>query len=97
MSDFDHTGPMCASIGHYVATITVAFCPHRQGWVVHVRAGDDRDDTSWDMRTIEFGPFDGANDVLARAQSELASLVRVGSAAWLAGQREPGSETTDSR
>lgn len=92
-----HDGPICASLGHYVGGITLAYCPHQQAWVMVVRSGDETDDTSWRMETIRFGPFDSHDDVLRRAQSEAARLVRTDRAAWATArveQERRGSPTT---
>lgn len=83
-----HDGPICASLGHFVGGITLAYCPHQMAWVMVVRAGDESDDTIWRMETIRFGPFDSDADVLARAQSEVARLARADRAAWAAARAE---------
>lgn len=80
----DHNGPLCASLGHYVAGITLAYCPHLQNWVAIVRAGDDTDDTSWRFRRLEFGPFDSREDVEREAVAELLRLLRADLQGWRA-------------
>lgn len=86
----DHNGPICASIGHYVATVTVVWCPHRQGYEVYTRVGDDRDDTSWRFSSKSFGPFDGPAEVLTDAQAEIARALRADRAAWEAAREAQG-------
>lgn len=86
----DHTGPICASIGHYIATVTVVWCPHRQGYEVYTRVGDDRDDISWRFSSKSFGPFDGPDAVLHDAQAEIARALRADRAAWAADHEARG-------
>lgn len=78
----DHENVLCASLGHFVGGITLAYCPHYQAWVMVLRAGDETDDTTWRHETIRFGPFDSEADVLGRAQSEIARIVRADRAGW---------------
>lgn len=80
----NHDGALCAQLGHYVGTITVVYCPHQQAWLMVWSAGHDQDDIAIDHGRVDFGPFDSADDVFRRAQSELASLVRTRSRQWLA-------------
>lgn len=86
-----HDSPICASLGHYVGGLTVAYCPHHMAWVMVVRAGDETDDTNWRHETVRFGPFDSDEDVLRRAVSETQRLLRADRAAWAALQ-SPRSE-----
>lgn len=86
----NHAGPICASLGHFIATVTVVWCPHHQGYEVYTRVGDDTDDTSWRYSSKSFGPFDGTPDVLADAQAELARAMRADRAAWAAAHEAQG-------
>jgi hypothetical protein len=72
----NHDGPICASIGHYVASLVVAWCGHDDSYTVVVNVGDDTDDTLWRSQRIVFGPFDSRADVLARLESELGRIMR---------------------
>lgn len=93
-----HDGPLCARIGHYVAGITIGYCPHYQSLTLVIRAGDETDDTSWRMERIDFGPFDSVDDVQRYAAAELARLLRADRAAWGARREGPesqGSPTTE--
>lgn len=85
MTEF-HDGPFCASLGHYVGGITLAYCVHHQAHVLVVRAGDESDDTSWRMETVRFGPFDSLEDVERHAVAEVRRLLRADRSAWLATQ-----------
>lgn len=83
----DHDNPLCASLGHFVGGVTVAWCPHYQGWTLVVRAGDESDDTLWRMETVRFGPFDGQADVERRATAELLRVLRADRAGWAGTQQ----------
>lgn len=85
-----HDGVICASLGHFVGGITLAYCPHYQAWVLVLRSGDETDDTSWRMETVRFGPFDSDEDVLRRATSELARIARADRAGWAAARAAQG-------
>lgn len=92
-----HESPICASLGHYVAGVQVAYCPHHMAWTCIIRSGDETDDTSWRWLRLDFGPFDSEADVIARLQSEVARLVRADRAGWAAAreaQGPAGSPTT---
>lgn len=82
----NHDNQLCASLGHYVGGITLAYCPHLQSHVMVVRAGDETDDTSWRMETVRFGPFDSLEDVERHAVAEVKRLLRADRSAWLAQQ-----------
>jgi hypothetical protein len=84
----DHSAPLCASLGHFVGTLTVVYCPHHQSWILLYHAGDEADDRSLDSARIDFGPFDSADDVARRSASVVQMLVRVTSRRWLASRRE---------
>jgi hypothetical protein len=86
--ELDHDNHLCASLGHFVGGVTLAYCPHYQSWVMVVRAGDETDDTSWRMETVRFGPFDSDDDVLRHALGELQRVLRADRAGW-AGSRTP--------
>jgi hypothetical protein len=92
-----HDGALCASLGHYVAGITLAYCPHKMAWVAVIRAGDEADDSSWRWRRLDFGPFDGADDVARQAHAELDRLLRADLAGWKAtrGREAAGEPTTE--
>lgn len=81
-----HDNPYCASLGHYVGGVTLAWCPHYSAWVMVVRAGDESDDTRWRMETIRFGPFDSDQDVERAALAEVQRLMRADRSAWQARQ-----------
>lgn len=83
---FDHDSPFCASLGHFVAGVTLAYCPHLSAWVMVVRAGDETDDTSWRMETVRFGPFDSDSDVEHHALAELRRIMRADRSGWVATQ-----------
>lgn len=80
----DHNSPICASLGHFVGGLTVAWCPHLSAWTAVVRAGDESDDTSWRMETITFGPFDSQEDVERRVGAELLRVLRADRSGWAA-------------
>jgi hypothetical protein len=79
----DHDGPYCAQLGHYIASLVVAYCPHHQAWTAVVGVGDDTDDVRYRGETLRFGPFDSRADVLARLDSELGRMMRADHSAWL--------------
>lgn len=83
-----HDSPLCAALGHYVAGITVAYCPHHQAHILMVRAGDESDDTSWRFSRMDFGPFDDLETVEAEAVAEVRRLLRADRSAWVAARRE---------
>lgn len=89
--EFDHENRICASLGHYVAGITLAYCPHRGQWVAVIRAGDEADDTSWRWLRLDFGPFDSQPEIERRVLSEVQRLLRADHQGWLAARAEPGS------
>lgn len=84
----DHENPLCASLGHFVGGVTLAWCPHYQGWTMVVRAGDETDDTSWRMETVRFGPFDLPDEVEAHAVAELRRVLRADRSGWAARRTE---------
>lgn len=84
MTYANHDGPLCAQLGHFVSTITAVYCPHQQAWLAVVTAGDDQDDTALDSRRIDFGPFDGPDDVTRRLTGELTAHIQVRLRQWLA-------------
>lgn len=86
----DHDGPICAQLGHFIGTLTLVWCPHRQGFELVVRAGDDADDSYWRTDRISFGPFDDLDSVVGRAQSEVARLARADRSAWVAAREAQG-------
>lgn len=83
-----HNSPLCASLGHYVGTLVVIYCPHQQRWEFVVTAGDDTDDQELEHRHVEFGPFDSAAEVARRVGSEATQLVNVTSRLWLDRRQE---------
>lgn len=83
----DHDNPLCASLGHFVGGITVAWCPHYQGWTMVVRSGDETDDTSWRFDTVRFGPFDSQEDVERHVLAEMRRVLRADRSGWAATQR----------
>lgn len=85
-----HDSPLCASLGHFVGSIVVVWCPHRGAHILIVNAGDDADDTSYRSSRLDFGPFDSLEDVVARAQGEVARLLRADRAAWAAAREARG-------
>lgn len=87
----DHENPLCARLGHYVAGVTVAWCPHYQAWTAVVRAGDETDDTTWRMETLRFGPFDSQADVEQRLGAELLRLLRADRSGWAGSRTERGT------
>lgn len=86
----EHTGPICGALGHFVGTLTIVWCPHHQGWELVVHAGDDADDCHWRSERISFGPFDDLDQVVGRAQSEVARLARADKSAWVAAREARG-------
>lgn len=83
-----HDGPLCAQLGHYVASLAVIYCAHHQAWVCVIAAGDESDDTALEHRRINFGPFDSTDEVAEAMRSEVSYLVRVLPRVW-AEQRRP--------
>jgi hypothetical protein len=80
----DHDSPLCGALGHYVATLTLVYCPHHQAWIMIERAGDDADDMCLESARFDFGPFDSTDEVASHAASVVHKLVRVTSRRWLA-------------
>lgn len=83
----DHENPLCASLGHFVGGVQLAWCPHYQGWTLMVRAGDESDDTAWRWDRITFGPFDSQEDVEREAVAELLRVLRADRSGWAATQK----------
>ena len=83
----EHDSPLCAALGHYVASLCVAYCLHEQRWIMVVAAGDETDDQSWRWQRFDFGPFDGREDVLDQAKRELERLLRADLEGWRAQQQ----------
>lgn len=84
----DHDGPICAALGHRVATLTVIYCPHRASWTIVTMEGDDADDRADDSARIDFGPFDTAEDVANEARGRIGQMIRTGVPRWLEARRE---------
>lgn len=82
----DHENPICASLGHFVGGVTVAWCPHLSAWTMVVRSGDETDDTSWRMETVSFGPFDSQEDVERHVVAETLRVLRADRSGWAATQ-----------
>lgn len=80
----DHHGEICATLGHFVGGVTVAYCPHLSAWTMVVRSGDEADDTSWRMETVRFGPFDSDADVERHVLGELRRVLRADRSGWAA-------------
>lgn len=78
----DHENPICASLGHFVGGVTVAWCPHLSAWTMVVRAGDETDDTTWRHETVRFGPFDSDSDVETHVLSEMRRILRADRSGW---------------
>lgn len=92
-----HENPICARLGHYVAGLSIAYCPHHMAWTAIVRAGDEGDDTEWRWQRLEFGPFDSDEDVIRHLVAELNRLCRADRAGWAAARtarEEPADPTT---
>lgn len=90
----DHENPICGALGHYVATMTVGYCPHVQGWILTWRAGDDTDDTILEHGRADFGPFDSTDDVAKHVAGLASMLIRVRSRQWAADRSQRRSDST---
>lgn len=74
----DHNAPVCASVGHGVACITLVRCGHRESFTatawVSLSGGDD----AWEPIThheVQFGPFDDINEISVALGGMLRSAV----------------------
>lgn len=72
-----HETTYCAALGHFIYTQALIYCPHEQSWTIVYSAGTDANDMSYEHRTLRLGPFDGVEDVIARARATTLAVVQV--------------------
>jgi hypothetical protein len=61
----------CGGLPKYAVNVFLSYCVHHQAWFLHVeiahQQGDEHEVIS--NRSVEFGPFDGADDVVREGQA----------------------------
>lgn len=85
-----HQTTYCAALGHFIYSQALIYCPHEQAWTIVYSAGTDENDMCYDHQTLRLGPFDGLEDVIARARATTLAVVQTRHRQFLAGlARQP--------